>query len=81
MGKIFFNVYKQIPVCNGYYINSDLNDVLQCGYYSSLLGYDNVDWFIDDMIKSEKRMNLFTTLRKITQWLKRTKNVFGKKRL
>ena len=31
------NIYKQNPVCNGYRIESELNDILQCGYYNSPL--------------------------------------------
>ena len=31
---------KQNPVCNGYCIKSELNDVLQSGYYKSPLGYE-----------------------------------------
>ena len=37
------NSYKQIPVLNGYYIISELEDVLESGYYESPLGYNNVD--------------------------------------
>ena len=34
---------------NGYYIVSDFDDVLQSGYYESLLGYNIVDWFVDEI--------------------------------
>ena len=37
------NIYKQNPVCNSYYIVSDLKDVTQSGYYESPLGYDTVE--------------------------------------
>ena len=37
------NIYKQNPVLNGYYIISELEDVLESGYYESPLGYDDVD--------------------------------------
>ena len=37
------NIYKQKPVNNGYYIISELEDVLESGYYEWPLGYDNVD--------------------------------------
>ena len=37
------NLYKQNPVPNGYYIISELEDVLESGYYESPLGYNNVD--------------------------------------
>ena len=48
-GKKSINFYKKNPVCNGYYIVSELNDVLQGGSYESPLGYDNVDWFVDEV--------------------------------
>ena len=50
------NIYKQNPVLNGYYIISELEDVLKSDYYKSLLGYDNVDWFVDEVIKLENTM-------------------------
>ena len=28
-----------------------MEDVLQSGYHKSPLGYDNVDWFVDEVIK------------------------------
>ena len=51
------NIYKQEPVCNGYQIVSDLEDVLESGYYKSPLGYENVNWFVDEIIKLENKMN------------------------
>ena len=30
---------------------SELEDVLKSDYYKSLLGYNNVDWFVDEIIK------------------------------
>ena len=38
MGNKTTNIYKQKAVCNGYYIVSELNDVLKSGYYHSPLG-------------------------------------------
>ena len=35
--------FKQNPGCNGCSIVSELDDVLQSGYYESPLGYDNVN--------------------------------------
>ena len=43
VGLKTINFYKQNPVLNGYYIISELEDVLESGYYESPLGYDNVD--------------------------------------
>ena len=42
---------------NGYNLVHELEDVLQSGYYESPLGYDNVDWFLDDIINLENKMN------------------------
>ena len=53
------NIYKQKPVLNGYYIISELEDVLESGYYESRLGYDNEDWFVKEVIKLENKMNFF----------------------
>ena len=44
------NMYKQNPVLNEYRIASELDDVLKSGYHISPLGYDNVDWFVDEVI-------------------------------
>ena len=34
---------------------SELNDVLKSGDYESPLRYANVDWFVDQFIKTEKK--------------------------
>ena len=59
VGNKTTKVYKQNPVLNGYEIVSELEDVLKRGYYKSLLGYDNVDWFVDEIMKLEKRIAFF----------------------
>ena len=41
---------------NGYYIISELENVLESGHFESLLGYDNVDWFVKEVIKLENKM-------------------------
>ena len=51
------NIYKQNPILNGYEKVSELEDVLKSGYYESPLGYDNVDWFVDEVINLETKMN------------------------
>ena len=53
------NIYKQNPILNGYRIVSELDDVLQSGYYKSPLGYDNVDWLNDEVIKLENKMAFY----------------------
>ena len=53
------NIYKQNPVLNGYHIISELEDVLRSDYYKSPLGYDNIDWFVDEVIKLENKMAVY----------------------
>ena len=59
IGNKTTNIYKQRPVLNGYYIISELNDVLESGHYQSPLGYDNVDWFVEEVIKLENKMAFY----------------------
>ena len=49
------NIYKQNPVLNGYHLVSELEDVLKSIYYKSPLGYDDVDWFVDEVKKIRKQ--------------------------
>ena len=56
VGNKTTNIYKQNPVLNGYEILSELDDVLKSGYHKSPLGYDNVDWFVNEVIKLENRL-------------------------
>ena len=53
------NIYKQNPVLNGYHIISELEDYLKSGFYISPLGYNNVDWFVDEVIKLENKMAFY----------------------
>ena len=46
----------QNPILNGYHIIFELQDVLKSDYYKSHLGYNNVDWFVDEVIKLENKM-------------------------
>ena len=48
-------------LCKGYFIMSELKDFLQSGYYISNLGYDNVYWFVNEVIKREDKMNFYFT--------------------
>ena len=59
IGNKTTNIYKQNPVLNGYYSISELQDVLESGYYESLLRYDNVDWFVKEVIKLENKMAFY----------------------
>ena len=56
IGNKTTNIYKQNPVLNGYDIESELEDVLTSGYHNSPLGYDNVDWFVNEVLKFENKM-------------------------
>ena len=49
IGNKTTNIYKQNPVLNGYHILSELEDVLKSDFYKSPLGYNNVDWFVDEV--------------------------------
>ena len=55
-GKKTTNIYEQNPILIGYYISSKMEDVLKSGYYKSPLGYDNVDWFVNEVKKIENKM-------------------------
>ena len=59
VGNKTTNIYKQNPVLNGYHIVSELEDVLKSDYYQSPLGYDNVDWFVDKVIRLENKMAFY----------------------
>ena len=59
IGNKTTNIYKQNPVLNGYHIISELEDVLKSDYYKSPLGYDKVDWFVDEVIKLENKMAFY----------------------
>ena len=36
-----------------------MEDVLESGYYESPLGYNNVDWFVKEVIKIENKMAFY----------------------
>ena len=52
-------IYKQNPTLNGYHIVSELEDVLKSDYYKSPLGYNNVDWFVDEVMILENKMTFY----------------------
>ena len=41
-----------------------MENVLQSGYYESLLGNNNVDWFVDEVIKLKKKNFCFKNTNK-----------------
>ena len=59
IGNKTIDIYKQNPVLNGYHIISELEDVLKRDYYKSLLGYNNVDWFVNEVMKLENKMAFY----------------------
>ena len=59
IGNKTTKIYKQNPVLNGYHIVSELEDVLKSDYYQSPSGYDNVDWFVDEVVKLENKMTFY----------------------
>ena len=59
IGNKTTNIYKQNPVLNGYYTISELEDVLESGYYESPSAYNNVDWFVNEIIKLENKMAFY----------------------
>ena len=79
MGNKTTNIYKQNPVLNGYRIVSEMEDILQSGYYKSPLGYDNVDWFVIEVIEIENKIAFFfKKLRKISLCQRKIKNIIKK---
>ena len=54
-----------------------MDDVLQSGYYKSCLGYDNVDWFVYEVIKLENKKNFsFKYTKKIIIMIEENKEDF-----
>ena len=59
IGNKTTNFYKQNPVFIGYRIESELDDVLKSGFFKTPIGYDKVDWFVDEVIKIENKMAFY----------------------
>ena len=59
IGNKTTNIYKQNSVLNGYHIESELEDVLKSGSVKSPLGYNNVDWFVNEVIKLENKISFY----------------------
>ena len=51
---------------NVFYTISKLHDILQSGYYQSPLGYNNVDWFVDQVIRLEIKIAFLKNSKKDT---------------
>ena len=54
VGNKTTGIYKQNPVPNGYILKSQLEGVLESGYYE-VLGYTDVDWYVNQVIKLENK--------------------------
>ena len=59
IGNKTTKIYKQNPIINGYHIESELEGILKSGYHKFLLGYKNVDWFVNEVITLENKMISF----------------------
>ena len=59
IGKKTTNIYKQKPVLKGYYVTSEMEDVLESGYYEFPSGYDNVVWYVNQVKKLQKMAFFF----------------------
>ena len=58
-------IFRQNPICNGFYIVSELNNVLQSGY-RSCFGENNVKWFVNEGIKIENKMKFSSRIQRKT---------------
>ena len=56
IGNKTTNIYKQNPTLNGYHIESDLEGIFKSGYHKSPLGYNNANWFVNEVIKLENQI-------------------------
>ena len=53
------NLPKQNPLLHGYFVVSELNKVLKSSFFETSSGYDNVDWFVEEVIKLENKIPIF----------------------
>ena len=67
IGNKTTNIYKQNPILNGYHMESELEGILKSGNQKSPLGNNNVDWFVNEVIKLEKKwLSSLKILRKLS---------------
>ena len=59
VGNKTTNIFKQNPILNGYNIVYEVEDALKSGFYESSLGYNNVAWFVNEVIKLENEMAFY----------------------
>ena len=55
VGNKATKIYKQNPILNGFHILSELENVSESGYFESPLGYDDIDWYVNEFIKNRKQ--------------------------
>ena len=51
IGNKTTDIHKQNTEPNGYFKVFELDNVLKTGYFESPLGYNNVDWFVEEVMK------------------------------
>ena len=79
IGNKTTNIYKQNPVLNGYRIISELEDVLKSGYHKCPLGHNNVDWFVNEVIKLEIKLAFyFENTKKVIVMIEENDEVYRK---
>ena len=59
IGNKTTNILKQNPIDNGYHIEFEMEGTLKSGYHKSPLGYNNVEWFVNEVIKLENKMTFY----------------------
>ena len=59
IGNKTTNTYKRNPILNGYHVVSELEDILKSDYYKPHLVYDEVVWFVIEVIKLGKKAIFF----------------------
>ena len=64
LGDKTTNIHKRNPVCNGYYVMSGLDDVLQSLSSQSPLGFEKVDYFVIAVKLLEKKRFYFENTNK-----------------
>ena len=75
-GRKTTNSHKQKPILNGYPKVFELEDVFKSGYYKSPLGYDSVDWFVEEVKRLENKIVLYLKIIiKILKWLKKMNKI------
>ena len=58
VGGKTMHIFKLNPVCNAYYVVSEIDDVVKSGYFSCF-GIINIEWFVSEVIQIEKKMKFY----------------------